>query len=88
MDVKLNPSKSSSEASTHQALRKKPMLSFVQELKEELKKVTWTTKEELKLSTKVVIGSIFVFGLGIYLFDLMIKGALDCIALVVHFIFG
>jgi preprotein translocase subunit SecE len=64
------------------------MLSFVQELKEELKKVTWTTKEELKLSTKVVIGSIFVFGLGIYLFDLMIKGALDCIALVVHFIFG
>jgi preprotein translocase subunit SecE len=88
MDVKLNPSKSSSEVSTHQASRRKPIFSFVQELKDELKKVTWTTKEELKLSTKVVISSTFLFGLGIYLFDLVIKGALDFIALVVHFIFG
>jgi preprotein translocase subunit SecE len=88
MDAKLNHSRPSSEASAQQASRKKPALSFIQELKDELKKVTWTTKEELKISTKVVIGSTFLFGLGIYLFDLMIKGALDFIALVVHYIFG
>lgn len=88
MDAKLNQSRLSSDAPSQQAAKRKPAFSFVQELKEELSKVSWTTKEELKLSTKVVISSIFLFGLGIYLFDLVIKGALDFIAIVVHFIFG
>ena len=88
MDAKLNQSRLSSDAPAQQASKKKPAFSFIQELKEELKKVSWTTKEELKLSTKVVIGATFLFGLGIYLFDLVIKGALDCIALIVHFICG
>jgi preprotein translocase subunit SecE len=88
MDAKLNQSRLSSDAPIHQASKKKPAFSFVQELKEELKKVSWTTKNELKLSTQVVVGATFLFGLGIYLFDLVIKGALDFIALFVHFIFG
>ncbi|MBS0604451.1 MAG: preprotein translocase subunit SecE [Verrucomicrobia bacterium] len=89
MDAKLNQPRLSSDAPAQQASKKKkPAFSFIQELKDELKKVSWTTKDELKLSTKVVIGATFLFGLGIYLFDLVIKGALDFIALVVHFIFG
>jgi preprotein translocase subunit SecE len=89
MDAKLNQSRLSSDAPAQQASnKKKSASSFVQELKEELKKVSWTTKQELRLSIKVVIGATFLFGLGIYLFDLAIKGALDFIALVVHFIFG
>lgn len=88
MDVKLNQPRLSTDAPVPQASRKKRLFSYVQELKEELKKVNWTTKDELKLSTKVVIGATFLFGLGIYLIDLVIKGCLDLIALVVHFIFG
>ena len=88
MDAKLNQPRFSSDASAQQASKKKPAFSYVQELKEELKKVSWTAKGELKLSTKVVIGSIFLFGLGIYLFDLVIKGALDFVAILARYVFG
>ncbi len=63
-------------------------MSYVHELKAELKKVTWTTKEELMLSTKVVIGATFVFGMGIYFSDLLIKGFLDGFSAIIHLVFG
>jgi preprotein translocase subunit SecE len=63
-------------------------MSYVRELKGELKKVTWTTKEELTLGTKVVIGSMFVFGMGIYLSDLLIKGVLEGFSTIIHLVFG
>jgi preprotein translocase subunit SecE len=88
MDVKINQTRLSNDASVQQGSKKKRTFGYVQELKEELKKVSWTTKEELKLSTKVVIGATFLLGIGIYLFDLVIKGCLDFVALIVHFIFG
>jgi preprotein translocase subunit SecE len=88
MDVKLNQTRLNSDAPTKQASKKKRVFDYIQELKEELKKVSWTTKDELKLSTKIVIGATFFFGLGIYLIDLVVKGCLDFIALVVHVIFG
>lgn len=88
MDAKLNQPRLSTDTPAQPASKKKSVFSYIQELKEELKKVSWTTKEELKLSTKVVIGAVFLFGLGIYLFDMIIKGCLDFIALAVHFIFG
>lgn len=88
MDVKLNQTRLSAEPSAKQTSKKKTVFGFIQDLKDELRKVSWTTKAELILSTKVAIGAIFLFGLGIYLVDLVVKGALDFIALVVHFIFG
>ncbi len=63
-------------------------MSYVRELKAELKKVTWTPKEELTLCTKVVVGSIFVFGMGVYLSDLLIKGFLDGFSAIIHLVFG
>ncbi len=88
MDAKLNQTRISTNASTQQASKKKRVFNYIQELKDELKKVSWTAKGELKLSTKIVIGATFLFGLGIYLFDLVIKGCLDFIAIVAHYIFG
>ncbi len=67
---------------------KKAKTAYVRELKEELKKVTWTSREELFLCTKIVIGATFVLGLGIYFSDLCIKGALNAVAYVAHWIFG
>jgi preprotein translocase subunit SecE len=72
----------------------KPMVNrpkaatVVREFRDELKKVSWTTKEELKLFTKIVVGATFILGLGIYVVDLMIKGGLQLIGRIVHFIFG
>jgi len=62
--------------------------SFFGELKEELKKVSWTTKDELISSTKVVLLTIFLFGLGIYVVDLLVKGVLEGIKVSLRFIFG
>jgi preprotein translocase subunit SecE len=68
--------------------KKKEGRSFFGELKEELKKVSWTTKDELISSTKVVLLSIFLFGLGIYVVDLLVKGVLEGIKVSLRFIFG
>jgi preprotein translocase subunit SecE len=62
--------------------------SYIGELKAELKKVTWTTKEELILFTKIVVGSTFALGLGIYGVDLLIKGVLNGFGALIHLIFG
>jgi preprotein translocase subunit SecE len=88
MDTKLNPPKIANDATQPAASKRKNLFGFIQDLKEELKKVSWTTRDELVLSTKVVIGATFSLGIGIYLFDLVIKGTLDFIALVAHYIFG
>ncbi len=50
---------------------------YIREFKEELKKVSWTSKEELFLSTKIVVGSTFVFGFGVYLVDLVVQSSLN-----------
>lgn len=53
--------------------KKAKKVSFIQQMKEEMKRVSWTTKEELFTCTKIVITAIFVLGLGIYLIDLIIQ---------------
>ena len=67
--------------------RKDP-LTFISDLKDELKKVSRTTKSELSSATKTVVTSIFFFGIGIYLVDLVIKGTLEIFKRAVLFIFG
>ena len=48
----------------------KKVVTFVGEVKQELKKVEWTTKDEIKAYTKIVLISTFVFGFFIYFIDL------------------
>ncbi len=61
---------------TSEKKKLKDPFTFISELKEELKKVSWTTKAELISATKIVIISVFCFGIGIYIVDLVIKGIL------------
>lgn len=68
--------------------KKEKKVTFFREVQQELKKVTWTSKEELKMCTKVVIGSTFTFGLGIYVVDLIIRGALNGIGQIARLIGG
>lgn len=63
-------------------------VGYLQELKNELRQVTWTSKEELVLFTKIVVGATFAFGLSIYGVDLLIKGCLTGFKTLIHLIFG
>jgi preprotein translocase subunit SecE len=70
------------------ALKRKDRTGLLQGLKDELRKVSWTSKEELKLCTKIVVGSTLLFGLGIYVVDLVVKGFLDGIHVLTRLVFG
>ena len=67
---------------------KNKKLSYFREVQQELKKVTWTTKEELITYTKVVVAATFMFALGIYFADLVIRGSLNTISLISRFLIG
>jgi preprotein translocase SecE subunit len=51
---------------------KEKKISYFRQVQKELRQVTWTSKEELFLSTKIVLVSVFIFGFSIYLADLLI----------------
>lgn len=70
------------------ALKNRDRVQWLQGLKGELKKVSWTSREELKLCTKIVVGSTICFGLGIYVVDLVVKGFLDGIHVLTRIVFG
>lgn len=64
------------------------MVKFVGDVKQELKRVDWTAKDELFAYTKVVVACIFTFGISIYLIDLMIRGCLGVMNLFVKWLVG
>ncbi len=66
----------------------KKKASYFREVLGELKKVSWTSKEELILCTKAVIFATFLFGFGIYIVDLAIRGVLELAAALVRAVFG
>ncbi|MGR3973191.1 MAG: preprotein translocase subunit SecE [Candidatus Rhabdochlamydia sp.] len=63
-------------------------MSYLEQLKNELKQVSWTSKEELRMLTKTVLIVTFAFGLAIYGVDLVIKGCLTSFKNLIDLIFG
>lgn len=53
--------------------KKETKKHFIQEMRDQMKKISWTTQEELYTCGKVVIGAIFTLGIGIYIIDLFIR---------------
>jgi preprotein translocase subunit SecE len=86
MELKAKPTRTVPEAKAK--TRRLRLLGFIQEFKDELKRVSWTTKSELMFCTKIVVITTFLLGMAIYFTDLLIKGALDSIALLVNAVFG
>lgn len=66
----------------------KKVVTFVGEVKQELKKIEWTSKEELKAYTKIVLASTFLFGLFVYSIDLIMRGILSALDGFLKFIGG
>lgn len=51
--------------------------AFVAEVKSEIGRVTWTSKEELLSYTKIVVLATLFFGMAIYFTDLFIQTVLN-----------
>lgn len=62
--------------------------SYFREVKNELTKVTWTSRQELVFCTKAVIFATFLFGFAIYFVDLGIRGILNSAGFLFQAIFG
>ena len=67
---------------------RKKFRDLLGEIKQELKRIDWTSKEELKAYTKVVIACMFAFGFSIYFIDLTIRGCLSGINLLITWLVG
>lgn len=89
MEVKKTPAQIATDVSKEkEAAYNWNPAEFIGEIKEELQKITWTSPEELKLYTKLVVGMTFVCGMGIYLLDLIIQVCLGGLTTIVRLIAG
>ena len=85
--MKKNPDMSVAQkiAELSVAKRKKAKtINFLHDMKEEMGRVSWTTKDELRTCGKIVIGAVFFLGRGIYLVDLLIRLALNGVGTLVR----
>lgn len=79
--------KSTAEAAEDK-LSKTSISDFVGDVKTEVGKITWTSREEMQTYVKVVIGTTFFFGMGIYLVDIGIQGVLNGLSVLTRLIVG
>lgn len=67
---------------------KEKKISYFRQIQKELKQVSWTSKEELLLSTKIVLISIVVFSFAIYAADVLIHTVFSSISNLARLITG
>lgn len=84
MEVK----KSQHSTASEQVAANKRVQEFVADIKSEIQKITWTSREELLVYTKIVVGATFICGMAIYALDLIIQGTLSGLNLLLSFIGG
>lgn len=84
MEVK----KTQQSSTTNSVDTKKKVQDFVSDLKSEVTKVSWTSKEELITYSKIVVGATFLFGMAIYFMDLIIQGTLNGLDALLRIIAG
>lgn len=79
MDANKNRLSASSKVGGRKAI------TFVGEVKQELKKVEWTSKDEIKSYTKIVLVSTLIFAMFVYFTDLIIQGFFGLINFIIKF---
>lgn len=62
--------------------------NFITDVKAEITRIHWTSKNELIAYTKIVMGTAFAFGFGVYFIDLIIQGVLSGLSSLVRMISG
>lgn len=64
---------------TKEIILSKNKESFLSDVKQEFKRIEWSTKEELRQQVKIVLSGIFVSGMLVYGIDLLIRSLLGLI---------
>ena len=60
--------------------------NFFGDVKQEFKKITWTSKKELFKNTKIVLAAIFSVSFIVYFVDIAIQKTLQFLTLLTHWI--
>lgn len=69
------------EQNTQEAVFKKiNVREWIEGIKHEIKTIHWTSQEELRTYTQIVVGATFFFGMGVYVIDLVVHGAMNALA--------
>ncbi|SPN73242.1 preprotein translocase subunit SecE,preprotein translocase, SecE subunit,SecE/Sec61-gamma subunits of protein translocation complex [Chlamydia serpentis] len=66
----------------------KKQAKFAGSFLDEIKKVEWVSKRDLKKYIKIILVSIFGFGFAIYFIDLLLRKLLMCLDGITTFLFG
>lgn len=61
---------------------------FFGDIKSEFTKISWTSPEELRSYTKIVVMMTIIFGMGIYFMDLIIQLVLNSLGFIMRLIGG
>ena len=61
---------------------------FLGDIKAEFKKISWTSPDELRTYTKIVVATTFFLGMGIYVMDLAIQLVLGALEFMMRLIGG
>ena len=85
MDINKAKQAPSVEASSFSVKR---YADFVGDIKAELSRINWTSWEELKVYTQIVVGATFAFGIGLYIADLTFQTVLNSLGMLVRLISG
>jgi preprotein translocase subunit SecE len=74
--------------STEASVGIKNVGEFAGDVKQEIFRITWPSWEELKVYTQITVVATFLFGIGLYVADLLIQGVLSGLGLVTRLISG
>lgn len=85
-EVKSMEIKKPQQISREQVLLSKRIQGFVVDVKSEVQKITWTSRDELIFYTKLVVGATLVFGMVIYGLDLAIQMILSSLNFLLYLI--
>ena len=80
--------KTKQEAEVSKERKRGSSVSFLGSVKSEFSKITWTTREELIVYTKAVVGATLFFGFGVYFVDIAIQIGLNSLETIFRLIFG
>jgi len=87
-EVKSMEIKKTQTSAVNSSLNIKKAQTFVADIKSEIHKVEWTSQSELIVYTKIVIVATFIFGMSIYLMDLVIQGTLTGLNVLLTYLVG
>lgn len=71
-----------------EVLSKFKIREWVEETKHEIRTIHWTSREELRVYTQIVVGATFFFGMGVYVVDLAIHAALHSLSWMAQMLVG